>query len=176
MLRHLRFAALLLLAATLLLPSALFADDDPDDTPTVIIVGDGDERMTITLDGSALEVVQVDGDETSVHMVDLAAIGDLVGDALVDLDDLQFALHMGQDNNLQFSHEDVTWETDLDVIMAQVGAALDYGLAEFDTGEWTHDRERDATTDDLRDELRNLKAEMRDLQRELRALEGDGDR
>jgi len=171
-----RYGTSLLVAATLLIPGALAADDDP---PQVVVMN-GDEKVTISLDGTELEVVTEDGDDTSVHVVDLAVVGDLAGDALSGFDevmaglqDLQFGLDMGRDNNLQFSQGDETWEFDLDEVMAQVSEALGEGLEAMDTEGWTSVRERDRTTEELRTELHELRAEMRELRRQLREQHDD---
>ncbi len=165
-----RYGTGLLVAAILLIPGALAADDDP---PRVVLMN-GDEKVTISLDGTELEVVTEDGGDTSVHIVDLAVVGDLAGDALSGLDevmaglqDLQLGLDVGRENNLQFSQGDETWEFDLDEVMAQVSEALSGGLEAMDTEDWTSVRERDRTTEELRVELRELKAEMRELRRQL---------
>lgn len=167
----------LITAAILLLPTVLVADEDP---PRVVLM-DGDEQITISLDGSELEVVCDEDGETSVHIVDLAAVGELAGEALegldealAELEDLQFGVHVGVDNNLQFSHGEETWELDMSEIMSQLAEALQDGLDEIDTEDWTSTRERDRTTEELREELRELKKEMRRLRREL-AEQNDDD-
>lgn len=171
-----RYGTGLLLAAVLLIPGAAAADDDP---PRVVIMN-GDGQTTISLDGSELSVVADDGDGTSIHMVDLAAMGDLIGDSFEGLDevmaglqDLQMDFHMGADNSFQFSHDEETWDFDMDMVMEQVSEALEEGLGAMETSDWTSVRERDRSTEELRKELRELKAEMRELRRRLDAQQDD---
>ena len=175
--RH-AIAAFLILA--LGLPAAAGADDPERETSRVVIVGDDDESVILSLEGRELTITTEDGDHTSVRMVDMAQIGHLVGQAMEDLDthlevlhDLQLDMHMGQDNRLNMSWEDRTLEVDVDAIMAQVSAAISAGMDEFDRDDWTELRDRDRTTEELREELADLKAELRELRRELRKLEDD---
>ncbi|MCP4571068.1 MAG: hypothetical protein GY838_01825 [bacterium] len=172
-----RYGTCLLMAALLLLPGAAAADDDP---PSVVIMN-GDEQVTITIDGSELSVVTDDDGDTSIHLVDLAVMGDMLGDSLEGLDemlaelqDLQLDFHLGADNNLQFSFDEETWDLDMDGMMEQVAEALEEGFGAMDSEDWTDVRERDRSTDELRDELRELKAEMRELRRQLQEQRDDG--
>ena len=156
----------------LLLAAAAAAAADKD--PSVIVVGDDGQTLSIDLDGGELTIVTEDGDGTCVRIVDLEQVGLLVKDGLegafAALRDMQLDVHMGQDNRLNFSHGDETVEVDVDAIIGEVHRALG-DLSALDTSGWAgvHDRER--STDELRAELRALQREVQKLQREL-AKEG----
>lgn len=163
-------------------------DSDRSEEPTVLVVGDDGETTTFTLRDGQLTIVS-DGDgHSSTRIIDMEAMGllaaDAVDDALVGLEDvlgdmgrMQFQYRAGQDNRLNFSFDDTEFELDIDAVMEQVASAVQLGLAEINTAEWTNERGRwDAVSDDeLRDELENLKDEMKELRRELRRLQQDTD-
>jgi hypothetical protein len=177
-----RILTAILLILALALPAAgSTTDDDPQESrEKVLVVGDDDERLIVSMDGTELTITTEDGDGTSVRVVDMEQVGMMVGQALEGLDetlaglaDIQLDVHMGHDNRLNLGHHDETWELDLDEIMAQVGAAISVGLEEMDTDDWTSVRVRDRGEEDLREELRELKAELRDLRRQLEARDDD---
>jgi len=168
----------------LLLATAALATEPGDATESrqIVIVGDDGERVVVSLDGTELTVISEDADGSSVRMVDMEQIGRLVGDALGDLDghlailqDLQLDMHMGNDNRLNVSWEDETFELDVNEIMVQIGEALETGLGDFDTDDWSDVHVRDRSDEDLRQELRELKAELRELRQEFRELDRDDD-
>ena len=68
-----------------------------------------------------------------------------------------------------------SFELDLDQVMAQVSVALEAGLANIDTEDWTYSRERwaDADEQELRRALEKLKDEMRELKKELKKVKDD---
>lgn len=156
------------------------ADERAEGHESIVILGDDDENITITLTDGELTVTCEEDGSTSVHMVNMEQVGMLVGDALGDLDehlallaDMQMDFHMGNDNRLNLSWDDETFEVDVNEIMVQVSEALGEGLAEFHSEDWTSVRHRDHSENELREELRELKAEMRELRRELRDLDDD---
>ena len=93
-------------------------------------------------------------------------------DVMTELDDMQFQFRMGQDNRVNLSYDDTTFELDLDQIMAQVATAVEIGLSEINTGQWTDSRHRwnHVAAEDLESELDELRSEMRELRAELRKL------
>jgi hypothetical protein len=157
--------ALLACAVLISLPAALAAGEPENDKET-----SSDSRIVIVHD---------DGDEI---VIDMAAVNEIVheamegvGDVMAELEDMQFQMHLGNDNRLNLSYEDTTFELDLDQVMAQVSVALEAGLANIDTEDWTYSRERwaDADEQELRRELEKLKDEMRELKKELKKVKDD---
>lgn len=160
-------------------------DRQQDETrSTMVILGDDGEELTLTIDDGALTVVSTDDGETTTSIVDLEAVGLIAADAVeealaemddvfAELEDMQFQFRMGQDNRLNLSYDDTDFELDLDQILTQVASAVQMGLDEINTSEWTSQNNRwDGVSDnDLRDELDNLKDEMKELRRELRRLQ-----
>lgn len=124
------------------------------------------------------------GDDQDEVVIDLEAVDEIVAEALAgveevmaELEDMQFQMRLGQDNRLDLSYEDTTFELDLDQILTQVAAAVQVGFHEFDTGAWTHQHGRHDTVseNELRRELDQLKEEIADLRRELGQLETEED-
>lgn len=150
-----------LLGLTLLIiqPAVLMAaepEDSKDDTK-VIIIEHGDDEIVIEMD----EVQAI---------VDEAMEG--LDEVMAELQDMQLEVRLGQDNNLNLSYEDTTFELDLDQILAQVSAAVQVGFDQVHTEDWTHSSNRwsNVSEDDLRDELKDLQREMKELRRELREI------
>jgi hypothetical protein len=147
--------ALLILA----LPATLLADEpDPtDNTSTVIIIGDDGEEIFIEME--------------AVHEIVAEAMGGL-DEVMAELEDMQFQVRLGQDNRLDLSYDDTTFELDLDQIMSQVAVAVQAGFENIHTEDWTnsHNRWEATSEDDLRRELNNLQKEMKELRRELRKI------
>jgi hypothetical protein len=184
--------ALTLILLALALPAMLLAaepetdkDSDKNDS-TVVIIGDDGEELTLSLEDGELTVVTSENGKTTTHIVDMEVMGllaaDAVDEAMVgmegvfeELQDMQFQFRMGQDNRLNLSYDDTEFELDMDQVMAQVASAVELGLQEINTAEWTEHRSRwdEVSDDELRDELDNLKDEMEDLRRELRRLQKD---
>jgi len=128
---------------------------------------------------STVVIIGDDGEET---VIDMGEVHGLVAEAMegldevmAELDDMQFQMRLGHDNRLDLSYDDTTIEVDLDQIMTQVAAAVQMGLEELDSGEWTrhHDRNHGVSEDDLRQELADLKEEMEALRLELQNLRRD---
>ena len=170
-----RIAAAAALAA-LLVPGAAAAGDKDDSR--LFVLADGDQEVTVQVEAGEMTITTEDADGTTVRVVDLEQVGRLVRDSLQDvfatLGDMQIDTHAGRDNRLEFSTGDETVEIDLDAIMAEVGAALEGGLAGLDrleTTDWSSVRARDRADEELRRELRELKREVRRLQRELEKRE-----
>jgi len=183
--RPTRFILALSILAVLSQPaSAISAEPEPHDTkPVSTAACNGDQDVTVSLDKGVLTVVSTEKGKTSTRVVDLEAASvlaaDVVDDTLAGMDDvfdqladLQLQCRLGQDNRLNLTFEDTDFELDLDQIMAQVASAVQSGLQEIDTSEWTsqHDRWDDDSDEELQSELADLKAEMEDLRTELRAL------
>ncbi len=147
--------ALLILA----LPATLLADEpeSSDNDAKVIIVCEDGEEMVIEME--------------AVHEIVAEAMSGL-DEVMEELDEMQFQVRLGQDNRLNLSYDDTTFELDLDQIMSQVSVAVHAGFDQIDTDDWTSSHHRwDATTeDDLRQELKDLKKEMKALRRELKKI------
>jgi hypothetical protein len=160
-----RWLALITLGLFLLaLPVSLLADEpEPDKKDSkIIIVHDGDEEVVIEME--------------EIHEIMAEAMEGL-DEAMSELQDMQVQVRLGQDNKLDLSYEDTTFELDLDQIMTQVASAVQVGFEEFNTSDWTHrhDRWSHASDDDLRAELDDLQEEIQDLRRELRKLKNTDD-
>ncbi len=180
---------LMLALLVMALPGLLLADEpcdkkSDDCNSTMVIIGDDGEEVTVTLEDGELTIISTDDDNTTTHIMDMDAIGMMandhfgdvmvdVGDVLEELEDMQIQFRMGQDNRMNLSFDDSEFELDLDAVMEQVSSAVQLGLAEFDTAEWTthSDRWDEVSDDELRDELDNLKDEMKELRRELKRLQ-----
>jgi hypothetical protein len=182
--------ALTLILLCLALPTMLLAaepetdkNSDKNDS-TVVIIGDDGEELSLSLEDGELTVVTSENGKTTTHIVDMEVMGllaaDAVDEAMVgmegvfeELEDMQIQFRMGQDNRLNLSYADTEFELDMDQVMAQVASAVELGLQEINTAEWTDHRSRwdEVSDDELRDELDNLKDEMEDLRRELRRLQ-----
>jgi hypothetical protein len=140
--------------------------------------------MTLELSGGQLTMVATGDGHTSTRVIDLEALGLLAADAadgarlevedvFRELQEMQFQFRLGQDNRLNVSYADTEFELDLDQMMAQVASAVQLGLQEIDTADWSGRRPRHeaASDDELRSELASLKGEMEKLRRELRRLQ-----
>ena len=154
-----RMGLALLALLILALPATLLADEPApkDKTSQVIIIGDDDEEIIIEMD--------------AVHEIVVEAMGSL-DEVMAELEDMQFQVRLGQDNRLDLSYEDTTFELDLDQIMSQVAVAVQAGFENIHTEDWTnsHNRWESVSEDDLRSELDNLQKEMKDLRRELKKV------
>lgn len=128
--------------------------------------------VTLQLDGSQLEVTRREGDRVTSTVIDMDAMGRLVGDALDEalaaMEDLQLQVRVGQDNRLDITTADGFVQVDLDQIMSQVGAAVRAGMDGIDTATWAAAGPRDEEA--LQRELADLQAEMSALREELRRL------
>lgn len=148
----------------LALPVTLLADEPEDgkkDSKVIIIHGD-DEEVVI--------------DMAEINEIVTEAMGGL-DEAMAELQDMQLQVRLGQDNRLDLSYDDTTFELDLDQILTQVASAVQVGFEEFSTSDWTHEHDRwsHASDDDLRAELEDLQEEMKDLRREMRKLKNMDD-
>ncbi len=182
--------SLTLILMTMALPALLFAGEpetdkrSDKDESNVIIIGDDGEEISLSLEDGELTVITKEDGKTTTHIMDMDAMGlfaaDAVDEALIgmedvfdELQDMQIQFRMGQDNRLNLSYADTEFELDMDQVMAQVASAVELGLQEINTAEWTEHRSRwdEVSDDELRDELDNLKDEMEELRRELRRLQ-----
>ena len=126
-----------------------------EDDDLILTEGCGDDSRIVVMNMDAVE-----------EMMDEAFAG--VSDVLAELGDMQLEIRLGDDNTLSFADADTEWELDLGQIAVQIGAALEEGLGEFDSDEWTHSRQRlDDDMEDLQDELEALRREMKQLQKLL---------
>lgn len=165
-----RWMALITLGLFFLaLPVTILADEPQTDEPEadikdskVIIIHDGDEDVVIEM--------------SEIHEIVIDAMEGF-DEAMAEIQDMQLEIRLGQDNKLDLSYEDSTFELDLDEIMTQVASAVQVGLDDFNTSDWTHSHDRwsHASDDDLRAELEDLQEEMKDLRRELRKLKETDD-
>jgi hypothetical protein len=150
-------ALTVLLTASLALPAWADEDRPRQNRPTILVLGD-------------------DGDEIVIDMADVNEIVNEAmegfGEAMAELEDMQLQIRLGQDNRLDLSYDDTTFELDIDQIMTQVAGVLEVGLSEFDAGKWTRSshRWRDVADEDLEAELNELRSEMRELRAELKKL------
>lgn len=132
--------------------------------------------VKIDMDGHRMTVIATEDGKVTTTVVDLEQVGDLVGDAVKQamdaLKDTQLQVRVGQDNRIDVSTADGTTEVDLDAIMADVAKAVQAGLEEIDTGDWSSHGPRDARDEaELRKELADLQKEMRGLREELHHLQ-----
>jgi hypothetical protein len=178
--------ALLTILATALLTGAATAGPpaDPAVAPPAESVkvphpprvcGSGHGAVTLDVDGDQLSVTHHKGDHLTTTVIDLDQIGRLVGDAVgeakVAMEDLQLQVRLGQDNRVNVTTTDGQFEVDLDQIMTQVAAAVQSGLQDIDTANWSTTGSDAAVSDeDLRLELAELQKEMRALRAELGRL------
>ena len=144
----------------IMIPPAAILADEPEST-------EEDSKIVIIVD---------DGEEVTI---DMAEVHDMVAEAMSgldevmeELDDMQLQVRLGNDNRLDLSYDDTTFELDLDQIMTQVAVAVQTGFDEIHIEDWTdsHDRWSDVSEDDLRQELDDLQREMKELRRELRKI------
>ena len=143
----------------LVLPATLLADEpeSSDSDAKVIIICEDGEEMVIEME--------------AVHEIVAEAMSGL-DEVMEELEEMQFQVRLGQDNSLNLSYDDTTFELDLDQIMAQVSLAVQAGFDQIDTDDWTdsHHRWEGSTEEDLRRELKDLKKEMKKLRRELKKI------
>lgn len=178
--RRRRFISLAMVAAAACLSaSAALAAPTPDptresvrDPHRVRTCATGKGVVALQLDGSQLEVTRREGDQVKTTVIDMDAMGRLVGDALDEalaaMEDLQLQVRVGQDNRLDITTADGFVQVDLDQIMSQVAAAVHAGLDGIDTATWATTGPRDEAA--LQRELADLQAEMSALREELRRL------
>lgn len=132
--------------------------------------------VKIEVNGRQMTVTaKEDGKETTT-VVDLDQVGQIVegavGEAMTALKDLQLQVRVGQDNRVDVATTEGSYQVDLDAIMAEVARAVQTGLDDIDTGDWTSHGPRDARDEaELRRELADLQKEMRGLREELRRLD-----
>lgn len=134
---------------------------------------DGDVK--IEMNGRQMTVTAREDGKVTTTVVDLDQVGDIVegavGEAMTALKDMQLQVRVGQDNRVDVSTADGNYQVDLDAIMTEVAAAVQSGLKDIDTEEWTSHGPRDARDEaELRKELGALQKEMRALREELRRL------
>ncbi|MCK9995218.1 MAG: hypothetical protein KAH56_02940 [Candidatus Krumholzibacteria bacterium] len=154
--RHRTLLALITGLLILTLPAILLADEPEsteEDSKVIIIVDDGEE-LTIEME--------------DIHEIVADAMSGL-DEVMEELEDMQLQVRLGNDNRLDLSYDDTTFELDLDQIMDQVAIALQSGFDQIHTEDWTdsHDRWSNVSEDDLRQELDDLRKEMKELRREL---------
>lgn len=141
------------------LPATLLADEPENESKdsTIIIIDNDGEEVVIEM-GEINEIVS-----EAMEGFD---------EAMAELEDMQLQVRLGDDNRLNLSYDDTTFELDLDQIMAQVSTAVQVGFSQFDTDDWSHsyDRHTNISEDELRHELKNLQREMKELRRELEKI------
>jgi len=165
--------------------AALALPASAKDKTVTIIDDDGTTYVCTFVDGEFLRVVDKETGE-SVLDFDMAEVEATieeamaeVGEALAELEDLEFDFHFGDESYFRFEKGDEKAYVDLDGIMAAVMGALEgledmeihvNDLAWNDDGEHErHDRMHEQ--DRLEHELRELRDEVRRLKRELRESE-----
>ena len=139
-------------------------------------------QEVITIENGEITIVSEDNE--NVVMIDAGALEHLISesldeamdgmqDVLAELDDMQLEIRLGDDNQLSFETEDQMWEVNLDLIMSEIGSALEMAFDEMDTDGWGDHHnfhEEDFDEDELADELDRLKDELHRLQQELDSL------
>lgn len=165
-------AACLVATVAAAAPPADPARESVTDPHRVRTFGSGKGVVTLQVDGSQLEVTRREGDQVTTTVIDMDAMGRMVGDALdgalAAMEDLQVQVRLGQDNRLDITTTDGFVQVDLDQIMSQVAVAVRTGLEGIDTATWAATGPRDEQA--LQRELEDLQAEMRALREELRRL------
>lgn len=131
--------------------------------------------VKIEMNGRQMTVTAKEDGKVTTTVVDLDQVGDIVegavGEAMTALKDMQLQVRVGQDNRVDVSTAEGNYQMDLDAIMTEVAAAVQSGLKDIDTEEWTSHGPRDARDEaELRKELGALQKEMRALRDELRQL------
>lgn len=100
---------------------------------------DGDHGdVKIEMNGGRMTVTANEDGKLTTTVVDLDQVGDIVesavGEAMTALKDLQLQVRVGQDNRVDVSTADGTYQVDIDAIMTEVAAAVQSGLKDIDTG------------------------------------------
>jgi len=149
----------ILVLLILAVPVILLADEpeSSDNVAKVIIIHDDGEEVVIEME--------------AVHELVAEAMSGL-DEVMEELEEMQLQVRLGQDNRLNLSYDDTTFELDLDQIMAQVAVAVQAGFNQIDTDDWTRssDRWEVSTESDLRRELKDLQREKKKLRRELKKV------
>jgi len=147
------------LSLLIVLPATLLADEPEDsaEKTKVIIIGDDGEEVIIEME--------------DIHALVAEAMEGL-DEVMAELEDMQLQVRLGKDNNLNLSFDDTTFELDLDQIITQVTMAVQAGIGEIRTEDWTHSRNRwtNVSDEDLRQELEDLQREMKELRSEIRKI------
>jgi len=112
-----RFALVLLLICV---PAVLLAGDAKDhdksdhDNGSLIVINDHNGDTSIIFEDGVLTITEQDGDDSSIHVIDMDAMGMMASDIAVEvmseleivmanLDDMQIQFRMGEDNRSEFS-------------------------------------------------------------------------
>ncbi len=160
----------ILVAGVALLASvAAFAGDDGP--RNVVIVGENGEKATLTLDGSRLTVTAEEGNDISVHEVDLAEVAAMVDEALegamvglqAALDGLaeqDIQVRVDPDHQFVVEADGQTTSIDLDEIMNAVAQAMDDISVDIEGV--------DLEEAELQEEIAALRAEIDQLRSELK--------
>ncbi len=139
-------------------------------------------QEVITIDNGEITVISEDGE--NVVMMDAEALENFISatlddamdgmqDAMAELDDMQLEIRLGDDNQLSFETEDQMWEVNLNLIMSEIGSALEMAFDEMETEDWGshhHFHDEDFDEDELAEELDRLKDELHRLKQELDSL------
>jgi hypothetical protein len=136
----------------------------------------------ITIENGEITIESEDGEKTIY--IDAESMEDLISetldeamdgmqDVLAELDEMQLEIRLGDDNQLSFETEDQMWSVNMDVIMKEIGSALEVAFDEMDTEDWSdhhHFSDGDFDDEDLAEELDRLKDELHRLKKELDQL------
>ncbi len=185
-------AGMFLLVSTLAFAARVEAPPSPPSPPSepaaaphakavtrIVHAGHGESgdhgNVKIEMDGGKMTVTSKEDGKVTTTVVDLDQVGDAVGEAMTALKDMQLQVRVGQDNRVDVSTDDGTYQVDIDRIVTQVAAALQAGLKDadrdIDTHSWTSHGPRDARDEaELRRELADLQKEMSGLREELHRL------
>ena len=164
---------IILLSLTVFVPGVLAAD--PADEPDLVIVGDDGEHVSIKVHDSMLTVRNACDGEEEVISLDLAGLGTLLGETLVDvvdtLQETQLDIHVGRDNRIVIADAEESFTLDLDEIIAQASDAIEVACEQLDSGRWTvHSRRDHVSMGDKSDLDRELDEEIQQLEREIQRL------
>ena len=130
------------------------------------------ENGEITIESTGSEKTIIIDAASMEHLISetLEDAMDGMQDVLAELDEMQLEIRLGDDNQLSFETEDQMWSVNLDLIMKEIGSALEVAFDEMDTDSWSdhhHFRDNDFDEEDLAEELDRLKDELHRLQKEL---------
>jgi hypothetical protein len=173
------FLALAMVAA--LGGSALADNDERTHGERLIVISDGDQEATITLDGSWLEVVARDGSDVSVHGFDFSELGMLIDDALdgafdgfaVAMEDFHaedIAIAMDDDHTMICQRGGAVHEYDLSEVSRFVETTLAEVMADL---EWELEGRHDVHRHSEQSAEAELQAEIDELRAEIDRLRDD---
>ena len=167
-----------LVAALCVVAAAAATAGDDYQKRSVVIVGEDGEKATLTFDGSRLTVTAQDGDDISVHEVDLAEIAGLLDEAIEGaMAGVQAAFDALAAQNIEVKIEPehrvvvnadgTTTTVDLDAVMAAVAGAMENLATDIETADEISGDEISGDEAQLQQEIEELREEIARLRSEL---------